>query len=125
MLSELPLALNTRAGVHLLAGETEAAAALIDEADALARATGDGIGPLYGALALAAHRGREDELKRLVRAGTEDFLARGEGLGVTAMNWLTALLSNSIGRYEDAFKAAVEATRIPARSGSRRLHRSS
>ena len=29
------------------------------------------------------------------------------------MNWLTAMLSNSIGRYEDAFKAAVEATRIP------------
>ena len=78
MLSELPLALNTRAGVHLLAGETEAAAALIDEADALARAT-DGIGPLYGALALAAHRGREDELKRLVRAGTEDSWREARG----------------------------------------------
>ena len=113
MLAELPLALNTRAGVHLLAGETEAAAALIEEADALARATGDGIGPLYGALALAAHRGREDELTRLVRAGTEDFLARGEGLGVTAMNWVTAMLNNGLGRYEDAFAAAVEATRIP------------
>jgi DNA-binding CsgD family transcriptional regulator len=112
-LAELPLALNTRVGVHLFAGETKAAAALVDEAEALARATGDGIAPLYGALSLAAHRGRGDELARLVRAGTEDFVARGEGLGVTAMNWLTALLNNSLGRYDEAFAAAAEATRIP------------
>ena len=50
MLAELPLALNTRAGVHLWAGETKAAAALVEEADALARATGDGIAPPYAAL---------------------------------------------------------------------------
>jgi DNA-binding CsgD family transcriptional regulator len=113
MLAELPLALNTRVGVHLFAGETKAAAALIDEADALARATGDGIAPLYGALSLAAHRGREDELARLVRAGTQDFLARGEGLGVTAVSWVTAVLNNGLGRYDEAFAAAAEATRIP------------
>jgi DNA-binding CsgD family transcriptional regulator len=113
LLAELPLALNTRVGVHLFAGETKAAAALVDEAEALARATGDGIAPLYGAVSLAAHRGREDELTRLVRAGTEDFVARGEGLGVTAMNWLTAVLNNSLGRYDEAFGAAAEATRIP------------
>jgi DNA-binding CsgD family transcriptional regulator len=113
LLAELPLALNTRVGVDLLAGETKAAAALIEEAEALARATGNGIAPLYGALALAAHHGREDELARLVRTGTEDFLARGEGLGVTAMNWATAVLNNGLGRYEEAFTAAAEATRIP------------
>jgi DNA-binding CsgD family transcriptional regulator len=47
------------------------------------------------------------------RPSTEDFLARGEGLGVTAANWWTALLNNGVGRYEAAFAAAVEATRIP------------
>ena len=113
LLAELPLALNTRVGVHLFAGETKAAAALIEEADALARATGNGIAPLYGALGLAAHRGHEAELARLVRAGNEDFLARGEGLGVTAMNWVVAVLNNGLGRYDDSFTAAVEATRIP------------
>jgi DNA-binding CsgD family transcriptional regulator len=113
MLAELPLALNTRAGVYLLAGDTGAAAALVNEADALAMATGDGIGPRYGALALAAHLGRDDELMKLVPAATEDFLARGEGLGITAMNWLTAMLNNSVGRYDEAFAAATEATRIP------------
>ena len=82
-LAELVLALTTRVGVHLLAGRP-AAAALVEEADALARATGGGVAPRYGALALAAYRGREDELPRLARVATEDFVARGEGLGVTA-----------------------------------------
>ena len=53
-------------------------------------------------------------------------MARGEGLGVTATNWVTALLYNGLGRYEDAFIAAAEATRIPgeiwfARSASLEL----
>ena len=73
------------------------------------------IAPRYGALALAAHRGREDELLRLARVATEDFVARGEGLGVTATNWVTALLYNGLGRYEDAFIAAAEATSGPGR----------
>src|SRR4029077_9443138 len=94
-------------------GETQAAAALIEEADALARATGGGGAPRYGELALAAHRGREGELVRLARTATEDFVARGEGLGVTATSWLTALLNNGLGRYEDAYNAAAEATRVP------------
>jgi DNA-binding CsgD family transcriptional regulator len=113
LLAELPFALNTRVGVHLFAGETKAAAALVDEADALARITGDGIAPPYGAISVAAHRGREDELVRLVRVATRDFLARGEGLGITAASWVTAVLHNGLGRYEDAFAAATEATRIP------------
>ena len=109
-----------------MAGETQAAAALIEEADALARATGGGVAPRYGELALAAHRGREDELLRLARVATQDFVARGEGLGVTATNWVTALLYNGLGRYEDAFIAAAEATRVPgeiwfARSASLEL----
>src|SRR4029077_12322122 len=74
MLAELPLALNTRIGVHLHAGETKEATALVEESDALARATGDGIAPRYGSLALAAYRGREEEFTGLVGAATEDFL---------------------------------------------------
>ncbi len=113
LLAELVLALTTRVGVHLLAGETQAAAALIEEADALSRATGGGVAPRYGELALVAHRGRDDEFLRLARIATQDFVARGEGLGVTATNWLAALLYNGLGRYEDAFIAAEEATRVP------------
>jgi DNA-binding CsgD family transcriptional regulator len=112
LLAELPLALTTRVGVHLLAGETKAAASLVEEADVLARATGDGIAPRYGALALAAHRGLEDEVMRLARTATDDFLDRGEGLGIAATNWAIAVLNNGLGRYDDAFTAAAEATRM-------------
>ena len=126
LLAELVLALTTRVGVHLLAGETVAAAVLIEEADTLTRATGGGVAPRYGELALAAHRGREDELLRLARIATQDFVARGEGLGLTATNWVTALLYNGLGRYEEAFAAAANATQVPgeiwfARSASLEL----
>ena len=113
MLVELPLALDTRVGVHLLAGETKAAVALVEEAAALAGVMGDGAAPRYGPLALAAYRGDADEVAKLVRTGTDDFLARGEGLALTAASWMTALLNNGLGRYEDAYAAAAEATRIP------------
>src|SRR4029077_4437991 len=49
---------------------------------------------------------------RLVRAATDDFLVRGEGLGIAATNWTIAVLNNGLGRYDDAFTAAAEATRI-------------
>jgi DNA-binding CsgD family transcriptional regulator len=113
MLADLPLALDTCVGVHLLAGETEAATSLVEEADALARAMGAGIAPRYGSMALAAYRGQEVELARLVGTSTADFRARGEGLGLTAANWMTALLFNGLGHYEEALAAAEEGARTP------------
>jgi len=113
MLAELPLALSTRVGVLLLAGEIQAAVALVEEADNLSQATGDGIAPRYGPMAIAAYRGHEAEFTKLVRDGTHDFLVRGEGLGLTAAGWLTALLNNGLGHYEEALAAATEASRIP------------
>ena len=65
----------------------QAAASLVEEADALAEATYGRIVPLYGALALAAFRGREDEVTRLVRTGTRGLHRprRGDGAhGVAA-----------------------------------------
>ena len=56
-LTVLPLALTYRAGVHVHAGEFAAAAALIEEADALTQATGNA--PLsYTSLVLVAWRGQ-------------------------------------------------------------------
>jgi DNA-binding CsgD family transcriptional regulator len=112
-LAHVPLALSTRVGVHLFEGDTRAAASLVDESEALAEATYVRIVPRYGALALAAFRGREDEVTRLVRAGTEDFIAKGEGMGLTVSQWLTAVLYNALARYEDAFAAAAEAAADP------------
>jgi DNA-binding CsgD family transcriptional regulator len=112
-LAHLPLALSTRVGVKIFAGETRSAASLVDEADALAEVTYGRIVPPYGALALAAFRGREDELTRLVQRGTNDFVARGEGLGLTVSHWVTSALYNGLGRYDEAFAAAQQATADP------------
>jgi DNA-binding CsgD family transcriptional regulator len=112
-LAHLPLAFSTRVGVHIFAGELAAAASLVQEADALAEATDGRIVPPYGALALAAFRGREDEVTRLVRTSTQDFIARGEGMGLTVAQWVTAALDNGLARYEEAFAAAAQAAADP------------
>jgi DNA-binding CsgD family transcriptional regulator len=112
-LAHLPLAFSTRVGVHIFAGELAAAASLVEEADALAEATDGRIIPPYGALALAAFRGHEDEVTRLVRTSTQDLIARGEGMGLTVSQWVTAALYNGLARYEDAFAAAAQAAADP------------
>lgn len=112
-LAQLPLALSTRVGVSLFAGEFSVAASLVDESDALAEATDGRIVPPYGALALAGFRGREDEVTRSHASRTEDFTARGEGMGLTVSHWVTALLYNGLARYDDAFLAAEQAAADP------------
>jgi DNA-binding CsgD family transcriptional regulator len=111
-LTVLPLTLSTRAGVHLFAGELREAAWLIDEAKYVTEATDNRIVP-YGALALAAFRGREPDATRLIEASTKDFAARGEGMGLTLAQWATAALYNGLARYEDALAAAEQAAQDP------------
>jgi DNA-binding CsgD family transcriptional regulator len=112
-LAHLPLALSTRVGVHLIAGELRAAASLVEHADILGEATDGRIVPAYGPLALAAFRGREDELTRLVQSSADEFIARGEGLGLTLSHWVTAVLYNGQARYDDAVAAAEQAAADP------------
>jgi DNA-binding CsgD family transcriptional regulator len=111
-LVELPIALHTRIGVHLNAGELTAAAALLEEVEVIAEATGSPIAP-YGAVALAAWRGREVEAVELMEACTKEVLSRGEGTALTAIGWARAQLYNSLGRYEDALVPAQEAGEHP------------
>ena len=112
-IAELPLALATRVGVKIFGGDLRAAAALIDESDALASAIDSRVLPPYGRLSVTAFRGREHDLAEIVRSSTADFSARGEGLGLTLAHWVTAAIYNSIGRYDEAFTAASEATENP------------
>lgn len=111
-LSELPLALHSNIVVQLFSGELTAAANLVEEARAVAEATGTDLAP-YGALALAAWRGRVDEARALSDAAMDAVLARGEGIGMTVAQWTTALLYNGLGRYEDALVAAEQASEDP------------
>jgi DNA-binding CsgD family transcriptional regulator len=111
-LTVLPLTLSTRAGVELYAGRLADATALVEEAALVTEAT-DGRNVPYAPLALVAFRGREPDASRLIRATTDDFVARGEGMGVTLAHWATAYLHNGLARYDIALAAAEQAAEDP------------
>jgi DNA-binding CsgD family transcriptional regulator len=118
-LAVLPLALTSRAVVHVFEGELAAAAALAAEQESVTGATGSRLAP-YGSLAVAAWQGREATLEALTEAVTPEVVARGEGIGVIVVQWARAVLYNGLGRYEDARRAAGEAggdSRVLAMSG--------
>jgi DNA-binding CsgD family transcriptional regulator len=97
----------------LFGGDVATAAALVEEADALAEATDGRIVPPYGQLTVAAFRGREDELMRSLATSTEVFLRDGEGMGLTLSQWAKSLLCDGLGRYDEAFAAAEQASEDP------------
>ena len=111
-LSELPLALNSRAVVYLFAGELDAVASVVQELNAAQQATGMNLAP-YGALGLAAWRGREREARDLIEAAMGDVVSRGEGVGVTNTQWSKALLLNGLGGFPEAVVAARQAAEQP------------
>lgn len=108
-LAELPLALVQRVFIHLFTGELSAAASLVDEIQAASEITGGQLAP-YGAVGLAALRGRESEVLALIDRNRADVLRRGEGVGLSVFDWAQAVLYNGLGRYEEARTAALRAT---------------
>jgi DNA-binding CsgD family transcriptional regulator len=111
-LTELPIALNALSSAKLFAGDFAAAAALIEEADSVTNATGSHLAP-YGAVLLAAFQGREAGASELIEASMKEVVRRGEGMGLTVIQWASAMLSNGLGRYEDAIAAAQQASEDP------------
>ena len=107
-LAVLPIALSTRVHVHSLKGEMGAAALLVQELETVTEVTANPFVP-YGALLLAAWRGREAEVDRLIDLTTAEVLRRGEGVALVVTGWARALLYNSLGRYTDALAAAGRA----------------
>ncbi|WP_232783732.1 helix-turn-helix transcriptional regulator [Mycobacteroides franklinii] len=107
-LSILPAALIYRAGMHVHTGELDAAAELVQEANAISAATGHA--PIrYHSLILAAWRGTEPAAIRLMDDAMRDGAARGEGRLLGAMGYGASVLNNSLGRYDLAFLAARRA----------------
>jgi DNA-binding CsgD family transcriptional regulator/tetratricopeptide (TPR) repeat protein len=104
----LPIALTYRAGVHVHAGEFDAAAGLIAEADAITEAT-DSAPLWYTSLVLAAWRGQEERALELIQLGLNDATVRGEGRAIALAHYVTALLYDGLGRYEDALAASKRA----------------
>ena len=105
----LPIAFNMRSTAHLYAGEFTEAASLVAQAESVTEATGSSIAP-YGAVALAAFRGREAQAAQLIQTATDDAERRGEGRALSFIGWAAAVLYNSLGRYEEALAAAQRAS---------------
>ena len=108
-LALLPVALVYRSGVHLFGGELAAAAALVQEADAIALATGNA-GLMYAWLLVGAWRGVEAEAMEFINAGLDDASARSEGRVVALAGYASAVLNNGLGRYEAAMDGAKRAS---------------
>jgi len=113
-LSVLPLAASALIVARIYAGELNEAAAGLDEVALLAEATGSAITP-YGPLILSAWRGRDEEFTALADAALAEAERRGEGIGITTCEWLTALLANGLGQYDRALSAARQAVEPPRR----------
>ncbi|MET0451200.1 MAG: AAA family ATPase [Mycobacterium sp.] len=104
-LSQLPIALYTRAGSNLWAGRLEEAARLIDEAAVIGAVTRQplpkGIRAQLGGC-LGDEQYCHASLAETISAGRE----RGEGFDITVAQHGTAILENGLGHYEEAFAAA-------------------
>ena len=107
-LTALQFALNALIVADAFMGELAAGTSLMAELRAVCEATGSHLPP-YSPLALAAWRGRETEVSRLVERTMQEVLERGETLGLTAAHWTLAVLYNGLARYQDALAAAERA----------------
>jgi DNA-binding CsgD family transcriptional regulator len=100
-LTELPIALNYLAALHVHAGDFSGASALIDEAAAIANATGHGR-VVHTSLLFAAWRGDEAQTTELLETSIRDAAERGSGRQLTRPKYAPAVLYNGLGRYRDA-----------------------
>jgi DNA-binding CsgD family transcriptional regulator len=101
----LPVGLTYRANLLLLAGDFAAAAALIEEAHAIAAATANALVD-YASPLLAALRGDETHATEVIEACLQHATARGEGRAISHVEHAAAVLYNGRGRYEAALAAA-------------------
>ena len=111
-LADLQLALSQRISMQLFAGELSTAASLVEELQAATEATGTTLAP-YGRVALLALRGREAEAATLIDRSRVEVTRRGEGIGISALDWAEAVLYNGLGRYEEARASASRITEHP------------
>jgi DNA-binding CsgD family transcriptional regulator len=107
-LSVLPLALTARSGFQVFAGEFAMASSLLEEVVAVNEATGASLAP-YVALSRVTFQGREAEAAPLIEAARRELVRRDEGWGLTFIHWMTAVLHNGLGHYEEALAAAQRA----------------
>ncbi|MEU2782394.1 MULTISPECIES: AAA family ATPase [unclassified Streptomyces] len=104
-LGTLPPALIYAGGVHIHYGDFAEADRMIDEADAIAAATGHAPHK-YATLVLAAWRGEADVAAGIIEEARERAVQRGEVSLLGAMGYIQGVLFNGLARYEEAMEAA-------------------
>jgi DNA-binding CsgD family transcriptional regulator len=108
-LEVLAVGVNVMGQAAALGGDFATAALLIAEANAVTDAIGTRVAP-YGALVLAAFRGREAEASTLIEATIEQATLGGQGTAVQYAHWAKAVVMNGLGRYEEALPSAIDAS---------------
>jgi DNA-binding CsgD family transcriptional regulator len=104
-LGALPPALIYAGGVHIHYGDFSEAGRMIDEADALAAATGHAPHQ-YATLVLAAWRGEADVATGIIDEARQRAEQTGEVSLLGATGYIQGVLFNGLGRYEEALEAA-------------------
>jgi len=110
-LVEQQLHLTVVANVAIYRGDFAAAASRITEIDALAEATGTRLAR-YAAVQLAGFRGREAETNALIEVEVRNALAARQDVAIWWCQWVSAVLYNGLGRYDEALAAARQAIEV-------------
>lgn len=105
-LTVLSSALFQNAGLRVYTGKFDQATMLLEQADALAAATG---APAHGSIRpiLAAYQGQEQLCRKLVESAVDEATSRGEGGEVTLALCAKAVLHNGLGQYTEALDACA------------------
>ena len=111
-MTTLPLVLSNRSSVYAFLGDLKRAESLEEELRAVTEATGTAQIP-FGAMSLAALRGRRAEFAELAENVISDATERGEGLMLEVNDFLSGTLHNGLSHYADALSAVSEAEVFP------------
>jgi DNA-binding CsgD family transcriptional regulator len=104
-LTVLTTALSVYIYVRIFGGQLALAASMIDEQRIVTEASGGQMAP-HAALILTAWQGRESELAALIARTEKEVVPRGEGIGLSAAQWVNALLHNALGQHKEALASA-------------------
>jgi DNA-binding CsgD family transcriptional regulator len=104
-LGDLAVALSHRGQMHVFAGELALAASLQEALQGATELTGSPLAP-YDTAGLVAMRGREAEARQFFDTARAEVIGRGEGAGLSFIDWAESVLYNGLGRYADALAAA-------------------
>jgi DNA-binding CsgD family transcriptional regulator len=109
LLVHLPIYLRSHGSVAAMRGDFAIARSLIAEADAIAEATGTRL-VRSTAVILAGLRGDEAEASALIEVEMRNASAAESGIAVQMCQWVSAVMYNGLGRYEQALAEARQAS---------------